>query len=74
MVDVPYVYALIELAEGPLFGTAIVGCAPTVVRHGMEVEIVYEDVTPGAGETFRSLHSPEIPARRFARLRMITLS
>lgn len=44
--DLPYVYALVELDEGPLFGTNIVGCAPEDVRIGMPVEISYEDITP----------------------------
>lgn len=41
--EVPYVYALIELEEGPMFGTNIVGCKPEEVRIGMPVEIVFED-------------------------------
>jgi uncharacterized OB-fold protein len=42
----PYVYALVELDEGPLFGTNIVGCDPKDVYVGMPVEIAYEDITP----------------------------
>ncbi len=41
--DVPYVYALIEMEEGPMFGTNIVGCPPEDVRIGQPVEIVFED-------------------------------
>jgi uncharacterized protein len=41
--DVPYVYALIELDEGPMFGTNIVGCRPEDVSIGQRVEIVFED-------------------------------
>ncbi|MCL6563391.1 MAG: OB-fold domain-containing protein [Firmicutes bacterium] len=41
--DVPYVYALIELDEGPMFGTNIVGTPPDQVRIGQRVEIVFED-------------------------------
>ncbi len=44
--DLPYVYALIELDEGPLFASNIVGCEPQDVRIGMPVEVVYEDITP----------------------------
>lgn len=44
--DVPYVYALVELEEGPLFGANVVGCDPEEVHIGMPVEIVYEDITP----------------------------
>ena len=41
--EVPYVYALIELDEGPMFGTNVVGCRPEDVRIGQNVEIVFED-------------------------------
>lgn len=41
--DIPYVYALIELDEGPMFGTNIVNCNPEEVRVGHRVEIVFED-------------------------------
>ncbi len=41
--DVPYVYALIELDEGPMFGTNIIGCRPEDVRIGQLVEIIFED-------------------------------
>ncbi len=41
--DVPFVFALIELAEGPMFGTNIVDCAPQEVRVGAETEIIFED-------------------------------
>ena len=50
--DLPYVYALITLDEGPNFGSNIVGCAPEGVHIGMRVEVVYEDVEPEAGEPF----------------------
>lgn len=43
--DIPYVYALIELDEGPMFGTQIVGCPPEDVKIGMPVEVVYKDIT-----------------------------
>lgn len=41
--DVPYVYALIELAEGPLISSTIIGEQPTADDVGQPVEIVYED-------------------------------
>jgi uncharacterized OB-fold protein len=41
--DMPYVYALIELDEGPMFGTNIVGCRAEDVRIGQPVEIIFED-------------------------------
>ena len=43
--EIPYVYALIELEEGPLFGSNVVGCDPKDVYIGMPVEIVYDDIT-----------------------------
>jgi len=50
--DVPYVYALVTLDEGPNFGTNIIGCAPEEVRIGMRVQVTYEDVEPEQGEPF----------------------
>lgn len=38
--------AYVELDEGVRLLTNIVGCAPTDVRIGMPVEVVFEDVTP----------------------------
>ncbi len=43
--DVPYVFALIELDEGPMFGSNIIGCDPYEVKVGMPVEVVFEDIT-----------------------------
>ena len=43
--ELPYVLAMVELAEGPRLLTNLVGCAPDDVRIGMPVEVVYEDVT-----------------------------
>ena len=44
--EVPYVLAVVELAEGVRMMTNIVGCPPEDVRIGMPVEVVFEDVTP----------------------------
>jgi len=44
--ELPYVLAIVELAEGPRIMTNIVGCAPTDVRIGAAVEVVFDDVTP----------------------------
>ncbi len=44
--DVPYVLAIVELAEGPRLTTNIVGSPPEVVRCGMPVEVSFDDVTP----------------------------
>lgn len=49
---VPYVVALIELDEGPTFGSNIVNCAPEAVRIGMAVKVVYEDITPDNADPF----------------------
>ena len=49
---VPYVFALIELNEGPMFGTNVVGCAPEEVRIGMPLKVRYEDVAPGGAAEF----------------------
>ncbi len=40
--DVPYVYAMIELDEGPMFGTNIVNCDVHDVRVGDRVRIIFE--------------------------------
>lgn len=45
--DIPYIYALIELDEGPMFGTNIIGCKPEDVQVGAPVEIVFEDYVDG---------------------------
>lgn len=44
--DVPYVIAIVELAEGPRITTNITGCTPDTVRVGMPVEATFDDVTP----------------------------
>ena len=43
--DVPYVIALIELAEGPTMMSNVVGCDPGSVVIGMPVEVLFEDWT-----------------------------
>ena len=43
--ELPYVLAIVELAEGPRVMTNVVGCAPDAVRVGMAVEVMFEDVT-----------------------------
>jgi uncharacterized OB-fold protein len=44
--SVPYVVALVDLAEGVRMMTNVVGCDPTAVRIGAEVEVEFDDVTP----------------------------
>jgi len=41
---VPYVYAMIELDEGPMFATNVVECPSEDVSIGMPVEIVFQDM------------------------------
>ncbi len=44
---VPFVVAIVELAEGPRLPTNLVGVAavPNQITVGMEVEVVFEDLT-----------------------------
>jgi uncharacterized OB-fold protein len=44
--DVPYVYAIVELEEGPRLITNVVGCPVDDVRVDMPVKAVYDKVTP----------------------------
>lgn len=43
----PYVYALIELEEGPMIGSNVVGIEPQKVFVGMPVEVTFEDIREG---------------------------
>ena len=44
---VPYVLAIVELAEGPRLVTAITGAAPEEVRVGQRVRAVFREVADG---------------------------
>ena len=44
---IPYVIALVQLAEGPRMVTAITGCAPDEVRVGLPVHVVFREVSAG---------------------------
>jgi hypothetical protein len=44
--DVPYVYAIVELEEGPRLMTNVVNCSPDDVRVDMPVRAVFDSVTP----------------------------
>jgi uncharacterized protein len=44
--EIPYVVAIIELAEGPHMTSNIIGCQPESVRVGMPVVADFDDVTP----------------------------
>ena len=44
--DVPYVYAVVQLEEGPRIVSNIVQCNPDTLRVDMPLETVFDDVTP----------------------------
>jgi hypothetical protein len=46
-IPVPFIAAIVELAEGPKIATNIVGVEPDPknLRCDMEVEVVFEDLT-----------------------------
>lgn len=44
---IPYVLAIIELAEGPRLVTAITGAAPDAVRVGLPVHAVFREIAEG---------------------------
>jgi uncharacterized OB-fold protein len=44
--ELPYVLAVIELAEGVRMTANIVECRPEDVRIGLPVEVVFRDATP----------------------------
>ena len=56
--EVPYVVALVELAEGVRMPTNIVDCAPEAVVDGMPVELCFRDV----GDTRLPQFRPAAPA------------
>ena len=45
--QIPYVLAIVELAEGPRLVTAITGAAPDEVRVGQPVRAVFREVADG---------------------------
>ena len=45
--QIPYVLAIVELAEGPRLVTAITGAAPDEVRAGQRVRAVFREVADG---------------------------
>ena len=42
--EVPFTFALVELDEGPMFGSTVIDCDPYDVKVGMPVEVVFKDV------------------------------
>lgn len=43
--DMPYVVAMVDLPEGPRMISNVVQCDPEKLRNGMELEVVFEDVS-----------------------------
>lgn len=43
--DLPYNVSVIELNEGPLIMSNVIGCANDDIKIGMPVEVVFEDIT-----------------------------
>lgn len=44
--DIPYNVALIELAEGPVIISQVIGCKNDVLACGLAVQVAFDDVTP----------------------------
>jgi uncharacterized protein len=44
---IPYILAIIELAEGPRLVTALTGIDPDEVRAGQPVQVVFRDIAEG---------------------------
>ena len=44
--DVPYVYAIVELEEGPRVTSNVVNCPLEAIRVDMPLRAVYDSVTP----------------------------
>jgi uncharacterized OB-fold protein len=44
--DIPYNVALVELAEGPLIISQVIGCENDALACGLAVEVTFDDVTP----------------------------
>lgn len=44
-VDLPYVVALVDLEEGPRMISNVVDCEHDQLTNGMELEVVFDDVT-----------------------------
>jgi uncharacterized OB-fold protein len=44
--DIPYNVALIELAEGPVIISQVIGCENDALACGLAVQVAFDDVTP----------------------------
>ena len=58
---VPYVPAIVELAEGPRMMTTVVGVDPAEIRIGMAVEVAYAPAGPD-GSAVVPVFRPAAPA------------
>lgn len=45
--DIPYTIAMVDLNEGPRMLTTIVNAKPEELKIGMDVEIIFDDITEG---------------------------
>jgi uncharacterized OB-fold protein len=46
-IPAPFVYAEVELEEGPIMPSNVIGCKPEDVKVGMPLEVEFVEVTPG---------------------------
>ncbi|MDO9264006.1 MAG: Zn-ribbon domain-containing OB-fold protein, partial [Desulfosalsimonadaceae bacterium] len=46
MADLPYIIAMVDLEEGIRMTTRIINCKPEDVCIGMDVEVVFQDLSP----------------------------
>jgi uncharacterized OB-fold protein len=44
--DAPYIYAVVQLDEGPRMTSNLVDADPETIQVGQPVEVVFDDVTP----------------------------
>jgi uncharacterized OB-fold protein len=59
--EVPYVLAMIELAEGPMMMGNIIGCLPEDVTIGMPVKVEFLPVSEQVGmPMWRPANSPDL--------------
>ena len=59
---VPYVVAVVALAEGPHLMTRLTGVAPDAVRIGMAVRVAFEEQGPHDEETTLPVFTAEVSA------------
>lgn len=43
----PYIYAIVELDEGPRMSANVINCPADEVHVGLPVEVVFEEIEPG---------------------------